>query len=71
MCLLRCAELTGQSGYRNFAIVGSLRVGETAKVRVETWPASGRQKVVKGHDEVVTLPLGETRSGFVFFEAFF
>jgi len=47
-----------------------LRVGETAKVRAETWPAPGRQKAMEGHDEVVTLPLGEAGSGFVFFVAF-
>lgn len=47
------------------------RVGETAKVRVERWPAPGRQKAVEGHDEVVTLRLGEAGSGFVSFEAFF
>ena len=46
------------------------RASETAKVRVKTWPASGRQKVAKGHDEVVTLPLAEAGPGFVFFVAF-
>jgi hypothetical protein len=33
MCLFRCTELTAQSGYRNFAIGGSRRIGAWARGR--------------------------------------